>query len=292
MTTPSGQISLSDVNTELGYSATALITMNDAAVRTLAGVGGSGTVITMQNLQGKSNQFNLTISSNTANANLATLATNAGWNGTTKVVATISSGVYVYSTSTGSAGLTISGTFPNGVSLINNGYILGQGGNGGNGGNGGTNGSGGGLALSVSTAVSITNNNVIGGGGGGGGGGGYAYCCSACAVWGGGGGGGGQTGLNNSSGGSPGPNFYQNSRYPQPGGAGTSSGAGAGGIGGASPNGVAQGGYGGNGGGWGASGSGGSGGAPKAGGSGGAATSGSATYITWVATGTRYGSIG
>ena len=54
MTTPTGTISLSDVNTELGLSSTALITMNDAAVRNLAGVGGSGTIITMDDLRGKS----------------------------------------------------------------------------------------------------------------------------------------------------------------------------------------------------------------------------------------------
>jgi hypothetical protein len=49
-----GTISLGQVNTELGRSATASINMNDAAVRTLAGVGGSGTAISMQNLRGKS----------------------------------------------------------------------------------------------------------------------------------------------------------------------------------------------------------------------------------------------
>ena len=54
MTLPAGTISLSQVNTELGRSATATIDMNDAAVRTLAGVGGSGTTISMSNLQGKS----------------------------------------------------------------------------------------------------------------------------------------------------------------------------------------------------------------------------------------------
>jgi hypothetical protein len=53
MTLPVGTISLSQVNTELGRSATASINMNDAAVRTLAGVGGSGTIISMSNLQGK-----------------------------------------------------------------------------------------------------------------------------------------------------------------------------------------------------------------------------------------------
>lgn len=55
MPTPTGTISLSDVNTELGYSSNSPISMNDAAVRSLAGVGGSGTIITMDNLRGKSN---------------------------------------------------------------------------------------------------------------------------------------------------------------------------------------------------------------------------------------------
>lgn len=64
MTLPVGTISLSQVNTELGRSATALIDMNDAAVRTLAGVGGSGTIISMSNLQGKS-AFTLAIQGST-----------------------------------------------------------------------------------------------------------------------------------------------------------------------------------------------------------------------------------
>jgi hypothetical protein len=49
-------ISLNQVNTELGLTATATISMNDAAVRTLAGVGGSGTTISMSDLRGKSNR--------------------------------------------------------------------------------------------------------------------------------------------------------------------------------------------------------------------------------------------
>jgi hypothetical protein len=53
MTTPTGTISMSDVNTELGLTSTATISLNDAAVRTLAGVA-SGT-ISMDNLRGKSN---------------------------------------------------------------------------------------------------------------------------------------------------------------------------------------------------------------------------------------------
>ena len=52
MPTPTGTISMSDVNTELGLASTATISLNDAAVRTLAGVA-SGT-ISMDNLRGKS----------------------------------------------------------------------------------------------------------------------------------------------------------------------------------------------------------------------------------------------
>jgi hypothetical protein len=54
MPTPTGTISLNDVNIELGRSSGSNINMNDSAVRTLAGVGGSGTVISMNDLRGKS----------------------------------------------------------------------------------------------------------------------------------------------------------------------------------------------------------------------------------------------
>ena len=123
---------------------------------------------------------------------------------------------------------------------------------------------------------------VAGAGGGGGGGGGdraryqlsKTYYC-----WGGGGGGGGRSSLTNSAGGASstaGPWAAS-----QPGGAGTISGAGAGGIG------QVAGGYtgptGGAGGNWGATGA--------TGGAGGAATSGQSN-VTWLATGTRYGALG
>lgn len=60
----SGAIALSQVNTELGLSATAAITMNDAAVRTLAGVASGG--VSMSNLHGKSSVAPPTLSLSTS----------------------------------------------------------------------------------------------------------------------------------------------------------------------------------------------------------------------------------
>lgn len=308
MTLPaSGAISFNAINVELGVAGTTQASLGQTSYRNLAGVA-SGQ-ISMSNFYGKANQFAFTISSNQTNANLASLATAAGWNGSSKLIATIGSGVYISSNSTGTPGLTVNGSFPGGVELVNNGFIIGMGGNGGNGPSayqnsfsGGTNGSAGGLALSVSSAVSITNNGTIGGGGGGGGGGTASYLQGdkgASWVYGGGGGGGGRSGATNSSGGSGGSAAAGVSANVSgiSGSAGTSSAAGSGGNGG---YGIAAGGFrggGGTGGTWGAAGSTGnadrpslSSSGPFGGGSAGGAVSGNGN-ITWVATGTRLGSI-
>lgn len=281
MTLPvSGPISLNDVNVELGLAGTTLISMNQASVRTLAGVPSGA--ISMQNLQGKANQFAFTISSNQLNANLRTLAVNAGWNQTTKVIATVGSGVWIYSNSTGTPALTVNGSFPGGVELVNNGNIIGMGGNGGAGGTGtsGSGGGAGGAAIATSVPVTIINNSNIGGGGGGGGGGGYYNVGDYSGTnYGGGGGGGGRTGLTNSSGGSAGLGSSNGS----PGDAGTSSSAGAGG-------GSGGGGNGGAGGNWGTAGS--SGLSSTASGGGGGAAGPAATgssNITWAVVGNRFG---
>lgn len=54
MTIGSGAVSLNAVNTELGRSATTLLSMNEQAVRDLAQVGGSGSAWGLVSLRGKS----------------------------------------------------------------------------------------------------------------------------------------------------------------------------------------------------------------------------------------------
>jgi len=289
------------INIELGQSATAQISLNDSNVRTLLQVPSGA--ISLSNAYGKANQFAFTISSNQTNANLRTLAVNAGWNQSSRVVATISSGVIISSNATGTPALTVNGSFPGGVELINSGVIVGMGGNGGNGGNGwqfiqGTDGSAGGLAISVSVAVSINNAGTIAGGGGGGGGGG-AWTSPDGKQWtmGGGGGGGRSSNAANSTGGAGAFTPFGGTTSGGNGGAGTYSAAGGGG--GAGSGGQFSGGAGGSGGNWGTAGATGATSQipygtnnipARAGGSGGGAVSGNSN-VTWIAFGTRNGSI-
>ncbi len=289
---PGSSMSFSQINTELGLTSTATISLNDAAVRTLAGVGASPATISITNLSGKANQFAFTISSNQTNANLRTLAVNAGWNQSSKVVATINSGVQISSTSTGTPALTINGSFPGTVQLINNGVIVGRGGAGGRGGDAGgafangfaLNGGVGGTGLSVSVAVTVNNaSGTISGGGGGGGGGGFrtSQCESAPGAGGGGGNGYG-------TGAGPGNGPYP---FGVPGTGGTG-GQLSGGGGGSSTQGFNN--SGGAGGSFAAGGgTGGRGDYPSGGygGSGGSAISGNGN-ITYISTGTRYGAVG
>lgn len=297
----SGPISLAgttagqSIEIENGGNGTTQISLNCAAVRTLAGTSFTtpGSTIQMPtNFYGKANAFSLVVSSNKTNYCVRSAAVSAGWNQSSKLNVTINSGVVVSANSTGNFGLYIQGSFPNGVTLKNQGYIVGQGGNGGNGAsmyycnqacnpptgvNPGNPGCGGGTAFYVRSPVTVCNaNGVIAGGGGGGGG-------SNSVGAAGGGGGGGRTGSTNSGGGGAGttlPGGYPNSN---PGGSGTFNGAGGGGS-------TGYGGSGGSGGCWGSPGNTATGCVP--GGGGGAATNGANTYVTWTATGTRYGGIG
>jgi hypothetical protein len=75
MTTPAGTIKASDVNTELGKSSTALMSLNASDVRALAGV--SSGQISYNNLRGKSS-FTLAFSSGNGFDQRATASSSAG----------------------------------------------------------------------------------------------------------------------------------------------------------------------------------------------------------------------
>jgi len=302
MTLPaSGALSMSAINAEFGRGNN-LNAYRGTVWYTDAGASGTFTSANLgfNQFYGKrptSPTFSFTISSSQTNANLRTLAVNAGWNQSSAVVATINSGVYIYSTSTGTPALTINGSFPGGVTLVNNGTIQGMGGAGGRGASRpsgvvqATAGSGGGLALSVSVGVSINNAGRIAGGGGGGGGAGYVtryygklQGTDLSGSSGGGGLGGGAGGT------AVGPLYAFTSNAGQ---AGTLTSAGAGGA--AKVDSVNSGQYnlaGGAGGSFGATGATGTTGnsAGAGGGAGGGAVSGNGN-ISWIATGTRNGGI-
>lgn len=235
MATPtSGPISFADVNIALGRSANATISLNDAIVRALPPKA-SGT-ISMSDLRGKPNaptfQYLMNgifgYSAGFGDFNLREWITTNGsadtgliWDGTSAIVVTITNLCNFYGTNASKPAMTISGSFPNGLKIINGAKIYGAGGNGGAGGSASNNGSGifankgsdggaGGTAIFVSTTAPITIDNVtlggtIAGGGGGGGGGGGAYGASAGSTTtgaaGGGGGGGGAGGYGSSGGG-------------------------------------------------------------------------------------------
>lgn len=301
-----GSVTGQSIAIELGQSTTGQISLNDSAVRDLADVA-SGVIIMPTNFYGKSTNFvfSATISSNTQNYNLRSAAVAAGWDEVVilNATVTINYGVYVGSSSTSGVAFTWTGSYPTGstLAIVNNGIIEGAGGTGGTGvvagaGKGGDGGAGG-DALQGNYAINITNNNVIAGGGGGGGAGAAGVGTGGKAVGGSGGGGGG-------AGYAVGTGGVGGSGGPYGGGAGgtgtngTITGvAGSGGAGGYTQSGYFS--YsGGNGGGWGADGSYGSSdpgspGARGVGGAGGKCTNtGTNAYITWVATGTRYGTLG
>jgi hypothetical protein len=254
-------------------------------------------------------KFLLTVSTNQSNFNLRTYALANGWNGSARLIVTINAGVTISSSSTGIPAFTVSGSFPGGVQLVNNGVIIGMGGAGGFGGYTPDNasyfsgpGGGGGTAISAATAITITNAGTFAGGGGGGGGGSIYGGFSKAT---GGGGGGGRSGATNSAGGAAGYAQAPFNEPASPGTAGTSSAAGTGGAG-RDAQGDAYsriGGTGGNGGGWGQAGASGacatvngsvncafSSSSPGAGGAAGNSVVGN-SFITWATTGTRLGPI-
>lgn len=159
--TSSGQVSLNDLHVEAGGTSGTECSFNDTDIRGLIDKA-SGAQMAMNEWYGAANTFSFTISSHTQQGNLSTMATAAGWDGSASIICTISSGIYMWSDSTGTAGFTVNVA---GAKLINNGYIIGKGGS--------SNGKGaGGPALSITAASTTIQNNsgayIAGGGGGGG----------------------------------------------------------------------------------------------------------------------------
>lgn len=167
MTLPaSGQITLNQVNVELGLSGTAQIGLGDANVRGLFDVATGQ--ITMSDGYGKSDSFTLTISSNTTKFAVNATATAAGWDGSTDLIVKINSGVSVYSDyANASDSYCILADVA--CTIDNSGNIMGKGGN-------ASGAQTGGNAIRVtSSGVTIINNSgayIAAGGGGGYGGGG------------------------------------------------------------------------------------------------------------------------
>ena len=199
--TPSA-LSASDINTENGYASNQQMSFDDAIVRSLAGAPGSGTTISMAVLRGKAGPKSVSAAAPIQNLNIYNTVIAAGWPGTPTVTYTIPAGTYIWSDDRTLAALTTGGPFPGGLTIVNNGYIMGKGGKGGFGGT--YNGSGpfvagnpGGPAISINSASVTLINNAPGWIGGGGGGGGSGYSSPNTTSFGGGGGAGGGAGGGN-----------------------------------------------------------------------------------------------
>lgn len=131
---------------------------------------------------------------NAANINVRAELLKNGWDGVSVVHPTVLvlGTAIIYSTSTGIPSFD-TGVLPAGstVTLVNDGVIVGRGGNGGAYGRpNGNPGGAGGTALRIQVPTTVTNNSIIGGGGGGGGAGAYGVDNGSNNNDGGGGGGG------------------------------------------------------------------------------------------------------
>lgn len=309
----SGTLALTDIATEFGDTAPHSMSefyrgggkVPDSAGNSAVPASGAINVGGFYNAANRA-AIALTIASDTQNYDVFTNKGASYVAGTSDITLTINSGVNVGSSSTGTYALSIPSAFDAGdsISIVNNGVIIGRGGNGGTSNGATTNvgtGGAGGNAVYVAKATTITNNGTIASGGGGGGGGGpgavfnYSPKAGWQATYHGGGGGGGGAGY---TAGSSGPGQTRPGGTGSPGSPGSITSGGAGGGGSTnSGTGGAGGGRGANGGG------GGTGSWPvyspgfgisyRQGGAAGATGS----YlvgnplVTWAATGTRQGNV-
>ena len=172
----SGPIRLSDIGAEFGDTAPHSLSEFYGATASVVTSG----PISLGGFYGLANftPLTYTISNHTANVEIdnASLLL-AGWDGLGPVTIEVPAGIYVYSDSTALPGMTISGVYPNGITLVVDGYIIGMGGNGAGGASVQVNATAGGPALSISCDCTITGSGYIAGGGGGGGN--YRYYASS-----------------------------------------------------------------------------------------------------------------
>ena len=240
------------VGVEIGRTATSRVTLNETAVRNLAGKPTVGTRIALSDLWNKSKTVTLDAPRDLYNYILQPSVVPNYIAGFTDVVFNIPSTINVYSADVNKPALTVKGfTAGDTVTIVNNNYIIGKGGSGGYGGGGDyySNSFGaqagfpGGTAIRLEFPTKIINNGIIGGGGGGGGGGGRGYgsdyfgaCRQDDGFYAGGGGGGGAGG-DVGSGGPATSASGQEKNFPSGAGSnGTKTTGGAGGGGGNSGN--------------------------------------------------------
>ena len=185
MTLPaSGAIRMgADIGVETGNTSTSQISIGATAPRRWVANVASGPIRVAADFYGKTYNFVYTFTTSQSNVNLRNVLNAAGYNGVGAATVYINSGVYIWSSSTSISALD-TGVFPSSLTIINDGIIMGCGGDSGCLGSDAT---AGGVGLYLSTNCTIQNNGYIVGGGGGAGG----YGESSGTSWGGGGGAGG-----------------------------------------------------------------------------------------------------
>lgn len=178
---PSGQISLAgsivgqSIALELGRAATATTSLGETAVRNLCGVPSGA--ISLSNAYGKSVGpaiLTVTYTTNTADGFIPIYNLPGYQSGNSQLTVTVNAGVYLYaSNNTVPALWFFGGVTGDTFTVVNNGYIVGKGGNGGRvpQAGGPANGASGSQAIILSWPTTINNTNpaayVAGGGGGG-----------------------------------------------------------------------------------------------------------------------------
>jgi len=175
------------------YRGGGIVTTNNTNVPT------SG-AISVSNFYGATKRYSISyvFDTNTPNASINVTTISGYVAGLSDITITVNNGIYVYSTSTSTPALTLSGgTTGDTITVVNNGFIMGCGGVGGNSGTSSyTAGQAGGAALSLgfNTTVNNTYSSAYIGGGGGGGGAGFRTLSTVSGGGGGGGAGGGAGG--------------------------------------------------------------------------------------------------